>query len=85
MFAIETFTAQPDLAEDRIRIDALDDSGQAIAIWLTRRLADRFLPLMIAAIEQDARPGIPREIELAMAQQQLRQERDDNPLAAYWN
>ncbi len=80
MFAIETFTAQADVVEDRIRLDAISPDGQAVSILLTRRLADRFLPLFVAAIEQGGRPGIPRAIELAMAQQQLRQQRAESPL-----
>lgn len=80
MFEIETFTAQADGNEDRIRLDALSAKGNGISIWLTRRLADRFLPILITAIEQAARQGLTREIELAMAQQQLRMEREANPV-----
>lgn len=80
VFEIETFTAEPDVAEDRIRLNAASAQGGDCSIWLTRRLADRFLPNLVAAIEQDARSGLPREIELAMSQQHLRMERDANPV-----
>lgn len=80
MFEIETFTAQPDPVEDRIRLDTASPDGRSAAILLTRRLADRFLPLLINAVEQCTRPGLPHEIELSMTQQQLRIERHENPL-----
>ncbi len=79
MFEIETFTAHPDLLEDRIRIDALDTAGQSQSIFLTRRLADRFVPLLVERIESHVQPGVPRELGLAMDQQQLRIERAENP------
>lgn len=81
MFEIQTFTAQPDFAEDRIRLDAVSADGQFLSIFLTRRLCDRFLPMLVAQVETDVRPGLPREIDLAMNQQQLRIEREENPLA----
>ncbi len=80
MFAIETFTAQPDLVEDRIRLDAIDSVGACESIFLTRRLADRFVPLLVERIEAHAQPGVPKAIGLAMNQQQLRLERRENPL-----
>ncbi len=80
MTEFETFTVNADVIEDRVRLDAVAVGGAALSILLTRRLCDRFLPLFVGAIEQAMRPGIPREIELLMAQQQLRQERAENPL-----
>ncbi len=80
MFEIETFTAQPDLVEDRIRLDTVSPDGRSATILLTRRLTDRFLPLLINAVEQSARSGLPREIALAMEQQKLRIERHENPV-----
>ncbi len=80
MIEFETFTVNADVIEDRVRLDAISLDGSALSIMLTRRLCDRFLPLFVNAVEQTARPGIPREIELTMAQQQLRQEREESPL-----
>ena len=80
MFAIETFTAQADWFEDRIRLDALSPEGETQSIYLTRRLSDRFVPLLLERIEQQVRPGVPKEIGLAMSQQQLRIERDECPI-----
>ena len=78
MFAIETFTGQPDVAEDRIRLDVLSPAGETQSIYLTRRLANRFVPLLVERIEQHLRPGVPKEIGLAMSQQQLRIERQES-------
>lgn len=80
MVEFETFTVNADVLEDRIRLDAIGLDGAALSVMLTRRLCDRFLPLFVNAAEQAVRPGIPREIELSMAQQQLRQEREESPL-----
>lgn len=80
MIEFETFTVNADVIEDRIRLDAIAGDGSALSVHLTRRLCDRFLPLFVNAIEARTRPGIPREIELSMAQQQLRQERAESPL-----
>ncbi len=80
MVEFETFTVNADAVEDRIRLDAVGADGAALSVMLTRRLCDRFLPLFINAVEQGARSGIPREIELSMAQQQLRQQREQSPL-----
>ena len=81
MFTIETFTAQADLAEDRIRLDAIGPEGETQSIFLTRRLADRMVPLLVDQAEQQAVPGVPKEIALAMNQQHLRMEREENPIA----
>lgn len=80
MVEFETFTVNADVLEDRIRLDAIGRDGAALSVMLTRRLCDRFLPMFVNVVEQAARPGIPREIELSMAQQQLRQEREESPL-----
>ncbi len=81
MFTIETFTAQADLAEDRIRLDAISPDGETQSIFLTRRLADRMVPLLVDRAEQQAMSGVPKDIALAMNQEQLRMERDENPIA----
>lgn len=80
MFEIQTFTAQPDFAEDRIRLDAVSGEGETQSIFLTRRLCDRFLPGLVKHAEGDVQPGVPKDIGLAMSQQQLRLERAENPV-----
>ena len=81
MFTIETFTAQADLAEDRIRLDAISPAGDTQSIFLTRRLADRMVPLLVDQAEKQVAPGVPKNIGLTMNQQQLRMEREENSLA----
>lgn len=80
MVEFETFTVNAEAIEDRVRLDAISLDGSALSIMLTRRLCDRFLPLFVNAVEQSSRPGLRREIELSMAQQQLRQEREQSSL-----
>ena len=80
MFAIETFTAHADFAEDRIRLDAISPECETQSIFLTRRLSDRFVPLLVGAAESRVAMGLPKDIGLAMSQQQLRMEREANPL-----
>lgn len=67
------------VVEDRIRIDAVDAGGSFQAIWLTRRLAERFVPHLATKAELQVESGLPREIVLSMDQQQLRDARASNP------
>jgi hypothetical protein len=81
VFTIETFTGHADLSEDRIRLDAINPEGDTQSIFLTRRLADRMVPLLVERAEAHVVPGVPKEIGLAMNQEQLRLEREENPIA----
>jgi len=81
MFVIQTFTAKADFPEDRIRLDAIDAQGNTQQIHVTRRLADRFIPLLLDRVAETAAPGKAREIDLAMRQERLRNERKEKPLA----
>jgi len=79
-FRVQTFTAIPDLVEDRIRLDVCDEDGMTQSIFLTRRLADRFIPLLLERVESGARQDLARDFDLAMRQQNLRIERERNPV-----
>lgn len=79
VFVIQTFTLITDFGEDRIRMNVVDSEGAAMAIWLTRRLLDRFLPFMVKHIETKVSPSLPIELSLSLSQQKLRQERQENP------
>ena len=81
MFHIQTFTAKADFPEDRIRLDAVDPDGNSQQIHVTRRLADRFVPLLLDRVVATAAPGKARELDLAMRQERLRNERNENPIA----
>ena len=80
MFLIQTFTAKADFPEDRIRLDAVDAGGTIQQIHITRRLADRFVPLLLERVVASAAPGKAREIDLAMRQERLRNERNESPI-----
>lgn len=67
--------------EDRIRIDAVDPQGIFQAVWITRRLADRFLPHLAAHAEKQVRPGLPPELVLSIDQEKLRSDRAEHPIA----
>jgi hypothetical protein len=79
IFIIEKFTMLTDFVEDRIRMNMVNAHGATIAIWLTRRLLDRFLPVMIKHVEGRASPSLPIKLSLSMSQQKLRQDRQQNP------
>ncbi len=79
-FIIQTFTMTADLTQDRIRLDAVDVTGDYQAIWYTRRLTERFLPHLSAHVEKSVQTGLPRDILLSMNQEQLRIDRAENPL-----
>jgi hypothetical protein len=78
-FIIQTCTINANLAEDRIRMDAVDSEGTYQAIWLTRRLVDQFVPHLATHAEKQVQSGIPPAIKLSMDQQALRTERAEQP------
>jgi hypothetical protein len=81
-FLIQTFTMTAHPAEDRLRLDAIDVNGLLQAIWLTRRLADRFLPFLAGHAEKQAEASAARELVLAMQQERVRNERAAAPTPA---
>lgn len=78
-FIIHTFTMASDFDHDRIRLHTVDPAGQFQAIFLTRRLADRFVPMLAQRAEKAVTGPIPRELVLDIEQEKLRMERDNNP------
>ena len=75
LFQIQTFTARYDPAEDRLRLDAVDANGQKQALWLTRRLADRVIPVLVSHLEGKTPEGIPADLAQGMSQSRARQAR----------
>ena len=75
LFQIQTFTAHYDPAEDRLRLDAVDANGQKQALWLTRRLADRVIPVLVSHLEGKTPEGIPPDLAQGMSQSRARQAR----------
>lgn len=78
-FLVESFTILADFDEDRLRMNAIDAEGRTTAIWLTRRMLDRFVPGLTQHAESRAPATMPKELSLSFSQQKLRQERQANP------
>ncbi|MFM5907482.1 MAG: hypothetical protein ACKOPO_07850 [Novosphingobium sp.] len=78
-FIIHTFTMAADFDEDRIRLNTVDPAGQYQALVLTRRLADRFVPVLSERAEKAVAGPIPSDLVLDIEQEKLRMERDSNP------
>jgi hypothetical protein len=66
-------------SEDRLRLETVSDSGELQAIWVTRRLADRFVPALAKHVEQQVQPSVSKPIMLSINQDQVRKERASNP------
>ena len=75
LFQIQTFTARYDPAEDRLRLDAIDANGHKQALCLTRRLADRVIPVLVSHLEGKTPEGIPADLAQGMSQSRARQAR----------
>jgi len=86
LFRIQTFTGRYDPVEDRLRLDAVDAAGGKQAIFLTRRLADRVIPVLVSHLEGKTPEGVPADLAQGMSQSRARQARQtDNTarLASY--
>lgn len=75
LFRILTFTARYDAIEDRLRLDAVDAQGGKQAIFLTRRLVDRVIPVLVSHLEGKTPDGVPAELAQGMSQSRARQVR----------
>ena len=75
LFRIQTFTARYDPVEDRLRLDAVDAAGGKQAIFLTRRLVDRVIPVLVSHLEGKTPEGVPADLAQGMSQSSARQAR----------
>jgi hypothetical protein len=75
-FIIKTFTARYLPVEDRIRLDCVDIEGAQQSVLITRRLADKVIPLISTQLEQKIPEGFPKDIAQDMRQEQARQQRN---------
>jgi hypothetical protein len=75
LFRIQTFTARYDPVEDRIRFDAVNAQGGKQAIFLTRRLTDRVIPVLVSHLEGKTPEGVPADLAQCMSQSRARQAR----------
>ena len=72
LFQIQTFTARYDPAEDRLRLDAIDAKGRKQALLLTRRLADRIIPVLVSHLEGKTPEGVSADLAQGVSQAQAR-------------
>ena len=72
-FQIKTFTGRYIPVEDRLRLDAVDDEGNKQSLFMTRRLTDRIIPVMVEQLEGQTPEGVPGELVQAMQQDEARQ------------
>lgn len=75
LFNIQSFTARYDIVEDRVRLDAVDAQGGKQAIFLTRRLTDRVIPVLVSHLEGKTPDGVPADLAQGMSQSRARQAR----------
>lgn len=80
-FAVQTFTARYDATEDRVCLNAVDANGAKQAIYLTRRLMDQMIPVVVKHLEQKTPKGIPADVVQSMTQERGRQARKAQPPA----
>lgn len=74
-FDVQTFTARYDPIEDRICLNAVDASGAKQAIYLTRRLMDQIILVVVKHLEEKTPKGIPADVVQSMTQERVRQAR----------
>ena len=75
LFCIQTFTGRYDPVEDRFRLDAVNAAGEKQSIFLTRRLVDRVIPVLVSHLEGKTPEGIPADLAQGMSQSRARQAR----------
>ena len=58
-FQIKTFTGRYIPIEDRLRLDAVDEEGNRQSPFMTRRLTDKIIPVMVGHLEAQTPEGMP--------------------------
>ena len=74
-FAVQTFTARYDPIEDRVCLNAVDVDGGKQAIYLTRRLMDQIIPVVVKHLEEKTPKGVPSDVAQSMNQERVREAR----------
>ena len=72
-FHIKTFTGRYIPVEDRLRLDAVDVDGNKQSLFMTRRLVDRIIPVMVEHLEGQTPEGMPSDLVQEMHQDRARQ------------
>lgn len=78
-FDVQSFTIRYDPVEDRIFLSAADAKGTKQAIYLTRRLLDQIIPVVVKHLESRTPSGIPADIVQSMTQENIRLARQAEP------
>lgn len=71
-YAIKTFTGRYIPVEDRLRLDAVDRDGNKQSLFMTRRLVDRIIPVMVEHLEGQTPEGMPLHLVQEMQQDRVR-------------
>ena len=71
-FQIKTFTGRYIPIEDRLRLDVVDGDGNNQSIFMTRRLSDKMLPVMVEHLEAHTPEGMPSDLVQKMQQDKSR-------------
>jgi hypothetical protein len=78
-FVVQSFTVRYDPIEDRICLNSVDASGAKQAIFMTRRLMDQIIPLVVKLVEEKTPMGVPADLVHSMTQERARQMRKAEP------
>ena len=77
-FQIKRFTGRYIPVEDRLRLDAVDADGNKESLFMTRRLVDRIIPIMVEHLEGQTPEGMPSDLVQEMQQDKARQGRAED-------
>ena len=72
-YVIKTFTGRYIPVEDRLRLDAVDEEGNKQSLFMTRRLTDNVLTVMVEHLEGQTPEGMPSDLVQEMQQDRARQ------------
>jgi hypothetical protein len=72
---VQSFTARYDPIEDRICLNAVDATGAKQAIYVTRRLMDQIIPVVVKHLEEKTPKGVPAYVVQSMNQERARRAR----------
>ena len=72
-FHIKTFTGRYIPVEDRLRLDAVDEEGNKQSLFMTRRLTDKVISVMVEHLEGQTPEGMLRDLVQEMQQDKARQ------------
>lgn len=79
MQALQRITTEYVDTEDRVRLSGACEDGTVVQLWMTRRLTDRLVPLLLNWLGQEAGEGARAEIMQEFAQQAARAALEPQP------